>query len=401
LKSLKDLRKLDKACLSQQAIFYKKKKLHEKNHSFCKTECRKMEKRMKLPCEILFLICGQNHWSNPLPFLLSCKKVRDYFLSNGLIVLKSRRLYEILNETQQVMNNVDGTKFQNIERDNVSYNAFLNQVQLKKWTTNPFALSSTHPIHERVSAWLKDHLQIVRRALNETTESIDHEASDAGKHFSSKGNFFITGGQICQIAFNKVWDSDIDVFVASAEEGRVSKTIDGHPIDIVFCNVSSPEKVLRRFDISLCQIGVLVDYMNDSYEVYVTPLFMCSTMFNVFAIQVSDLSCSYNVAWVPGEPAFKNVEDRFFKHLLFHIPEARANDVAGLQDFYKEDFVECPRCRYPIEGPHIHIVSDQEGHFFRWAARIAKYQARFPNFEKQYFVARKFPGEQRKRLKVN
>jgi hypothetical protein len=292
-------------------------------------------------------------------------------------VSKLKKLRQSLDEKQQLMQNVDATSFHNLERDNSLYESFVDSLQLDKWMTKPILLSENDPICKRVGFWLEERLPTIERTVNE---------------IGVGGNIFITGGQICQLAFEKTWDSDVDVFIASHDERRSSYSIGDMSIDVVFCDVSSPEKVLRRFDISLCQVGVLIDVAKNNFVVYVTPLFLCSRLYNIFAIQVSDLSCSYAIVQrKSGRRIKKHVEDRFMKHTLFHV----------LDDDMK-DFLECERCRLPLVPPSWNEeIIDKEGHFFRWAKRVAKYQHRFPNFQKQYFVARKFPGEQKqKRAKL-
>lgn len=206
---------------------------------------------------------------------------------------------------------------------------------------------------------------------------------------SDRRPYFISGGSIAQIAVGDTWESDVDIFMSTMngkeQQGRKKVGI----YDLVMRDIDEPQNVLRRFDISICQIGVLVD-PNRSLAVYATPLFLCSLIYRLLVVQVSDLTMSYEIPHViiNGNPLNTTIDDRFCKHI-----------VMG----HHEDFVSCIPCRSVVD------YTVENDRYTRWIKRVEKYRSRFPDWHLSYHFAPKLEttndnddgSKQIKRLKIN
>lgn len=289
---------------------------------------------MELPLEILYKICEVGNMKSTMSFLLSAKRVNKYFNKQERFIIR------------KTLHNLESRIYRYEKNSWVNIKNHVKSLQLDKWIVEPFHLSS-HELVPKILKYIKE--KNYDKVFPET--------------------YFITGGAITQIAFNTSWESDVDIFVAQDkkeknEEKREKKIINGIEYDFITKNVSSPEKVLRRFDISLCQIGVLVSPSERKLKVYVTPLFLCSYNHKIMPIQVSDISCSY---LIDNDTCF--VESLFEKHILHN------------KYIYEGDFVDCSVCSAYDHG--------ENTRYKRWNERVNKYKSRFPEFPTSYYFSSK------------
>ena len=290
--------------------------------------------------EILYKIC-EFDMKNIMSFMLLSKRVHKYFSTREHVIIR-KTLYTLEKRIYDTKN------LRNYQKDNTDLEKHITSLQLDKWMVAPFQLVSS----ELVSKILK----IVKERKYDQL---------------MKGEYFIAGGAISQIALDMFWESDVDIFIPCQnkdEEKRENKIINNHNCDIITKFVSRPEKVLRRFDISLCQIGVLVT--PNSLTVYTTPLFLCSLFHKIMPVQVADITCDY--LYHPNNK--QRVENYFKKHILFH-------DACNHED----DFMNCVTCRLIA----MNNVVNQNCRLSRWFKRVQKYKDRFPEFKISYYFARK------------
>ena len=286
---------------------------------------------MEIP-EILYKIC-EFDIKNIMSYLLLSKRVNKYILNREDVIIR-KTLYGLEKRIFEHSN------LKNHSKDNTALENHITSLQLSKWMVEPFSLPSS---------------ELVSKILQTVQErKYDKMLTE---------NYFITGGAITQLALDMYWESDVDILITCEnkdEERKEKRIIDGVEYDIIRKHVTSLEKVLRRVDVSLCQIGVLVTPKD--LTVYATPLFLCAIRHKIMPIQVADLSDTY-LQVLNG----RYIENAFKKHILFHL---------------ENDFINCKDCirdRY--------IVKDCR--MSRWNTRVQKYIERFPDYKVSYYFARK------------
>jgi hypothetical protein len=284
----------------------------------------------------------------------------------------------VLYEKEQMMLKVDSSQFLNPERDNSAYEAFIDELRLEKWMVQPVPLN---PNDTLVSGLVAKILNVVKSRGYDT--------------FFHERERFITGGAICQIAFEREWNADVDIFMPcmnEEEEKREKVILHSQEIDAIYKRLDdtglkdvSITSVLRRFDLSICQVGVLISPGCSVVPVvYATPLFQCSLYFGFCAIQVSDITCQYADGYIdPG----RWLEDAFKIHLLCHRNFGRPRSLA--------DFVSCEACIWRGQDNIYH----PDSHYIRWRERVEKYRVRFPESKFHYFCERR-ERKNLKRLKI-
>jgi hypothetical protein len=329
---------------------------------------------MIFPCEILFHICASNQMADALAFMQSCKRVYHYFSHHDLI--RVRRTLYTKEKMMRAVCSLTPPPFLNRHRDNSKYQAFMEELQLDPWMLEPAPL---HP---------ETHGPLIERILT-LVKSRGYDL-----YFPERERF-ITGGAICQAAFGLKWESDLDIFMACQgdEVERREKAThsqnkqDEQEVDAIYKKIPQGDditSVLRRFDISLCQVGVRIGGPTGSLTqsvpvVVATPLFLCSFHFGFAAVQVSDLSCTYG----PNDERLE-IADKFEKHILFYNYQRGARGIG----IHHEDFVSCKLCLWELEYGHY----APECHYARWVERVKKYQVRFPQFKFRYYSERKGKG---------
>lgn len=259
---------------------------------------------------------------------------------------------------------------------------------------------TTHgPLIDKI---LRGARHYVDQLLSRPHSEVSHQLVDLRNR-----DFFITGGAICQLAFDMNWESDIDVFVPCFEQEEEHRedicissersSVEGeyevlmeYEVDVIFKNTHHIQRVLRRFDISLCQIGLLFSAQTKSLTVFATPLFLCSLETHLCAVQVADISCEY----LPSYGFTKVLEDRFRKHILFYNEHP--------EELHRKDFVSCKSCLHPLHSIYGSHKLQPDCHYVRWVKRVEKYQARFPDFAFHYYFARaeKSATEKIKKIKL-
>jgi hypothetical protein len=297
--------------------------------------------------EILYRICQFNDMENIISFLVLSKRTYRYFTSREDFIIR-KTLHALEKRIFQTEN------LRNFQKDNSALEQHITSLQIDKWMVEPFEIETD--LSNKILKIVKE------RKYDQLLDGI----------------YFITGGAITQIALEMNWPSDVDIFracVKKEDEKREKQIINGNDCDIITKCVASPEKVLRRFDISLCQIGVLVT--PNRISVYTTPLFLCSLVHKIMPIQVADITCNY--LYTPNNKG--NVENYFKKHILFH--QGNLNEISDCGD----DFLNCKNCRHIAFSNNLYVSKDSR--LTRWFQRVEKYKERFPDFKISYYFARK------------
>lgn len=158
------------------------------------------------------------------------------------------------------------------------------------------------------------------------------------KHFERKETV-VSGGALAQIIYEKSWDSDLDIFFRQDVESRYPYS----GFDFVGRNVRHIEEVIASFDCSLVQ----VEYKGTDNELYVTPLFL------IGYVTQKAFWCFSNCEYTN---ALSREKMRIHQFLLYH------NHPQG-------PFFKCRECMKQIDN------------YYHWFKRIAKYKARFPDFD--------------------
>uniref|UniRef100_A0A6C0BNZ4 Uncharacterized protein n=1 Tax=viral metagenome TaxID=1070528 RepID=A0A6C0BNZ4_9ZZZZ len=217
---------------------------------------------------------------------------------------------------------------------------------------------------------------------------------------------FLAGGSVAQIAHDKEWRTDLDLFrttlpgeVESREKVWVnlSKRHSGGPrvveIDSIAKDTQHIEWTLSDFDLSVCQIGVLLSPDTSGVtgpRVFVTPLFLYSLHTRSLIAQVSDVAAKYRDDFKEGITA---ILDTFFKkHCDLHRQFCKFDQTS----LVKTRFDECDSCYYTAQNllerdnndPPIISGDDGADNFIhRWIDRVRKYVGRFPDFDIKYIKA--------------
>lgn len=211
---------------------------------------------MLLPVEIIFLICQHNRLADLIHYMLLSKRCNAYFNSH-----ESVRILKVLHQKNPQgsrMRGQPGMAFLNHAHDDTAVLEHIASLTLPDWIVEPVLMTGA------------------------LSDRIIESVKSKGYHLVVKGEHFITGGAIAQIALGMSWDSDVDIFIAAKHESRNKMVVGGVEYDIILKQLGQsettfgrPEHILRRFDIGICQVGVLVG-ANKELLVYVTPLFLHS-----------------------------------------------------------------------------------------------------------------------------
>lgn len=200
---------------------------------------------------------------------------------------------------------------------------------------------------------------------------------------------FVTGGAVAQLLYNREWDGDNDIWVASRDtKARIREAYGGEKkLDIVVRpHYLTVQSCISRFDMSVTQQGYLGDTARTAY---CTPLALYSWKERVLVALPSrqlieylgyDAQRSTDVAGkFIGRVKMKvNVWSYIRRH---DANDLHPNDVAdGMSHTGK--YHECAFC----DG----LQGDGHSQFQKWRARMCRYAARFPDFKLVYCQA---PGD--------
>jgi hypothetical protein len=157
----------------------------------------------------------------------------------------------------------------------------------------------------------------------------------------------LSGGFVCQLIYNKSWESDVDIFVPRQWcTSRKSEMQDGLTLDVISKQTTPIQRVLETFDLSIVQQG----FVDDVY--YVTPLAIYTRHFS----EIIATPCAANISY--------NVQRHKITRNVFHY--------IALHYSFKHD-AEFHECKESLcNGWMKELVA--------WKSRVAKYHARFPSF---------------------
>lgn len=299
-----------------------------------------------LPPPILYLIWERTETDQLfLTFALLNRSIASYF--QNMTAIKIRKCAHAI---QTGINT--RPSFLNPQRDDTeALEYYTNNFSFPTWMLQPMNLS----LHGQYSYLVDAVVKKVKQSMwNSLWDLMPDERS-----------YFVTGGAIAQIALGLQWDSDVDVFV-SAKKGEKNGRRKIGLFDFVTREIDEPQNVMRRFDITICQIGALVS-PGGNITVFATPLFLCSLQHRLLVVQVSDLSMDYNGIF--GHQ--KVLEDRFRKHMVARHVEP--------------DFVSCPSCNW------VNNQMPENSRIVRWKQRVEKYKERLPSWRLSYHFAPKNP----------
>lgn len=191
---------------------------------------------------------------------------------------------------------------------------------------------------------------------------------------------FVTGGAVAQLLYNREWDGDNDIWVASrGAEARIREAYGGDKnLDIVVRpHYLTVQSCISRFDMSVTQQGYLGDA---ACTAYCTPLALYSWKERVLVVLPSRQSIEYLDLGYGTDLSGKrllthrmkmkvNVWHYIWRHEANYI---YPNDVAGGMS-HTGKYHECAYCD-GLQG-HGH------GQFQKWRARMRRYAERFPDFK--------------------
>jgi len=169
---------------------------------------------------------------------------------------------------------------------------------------------------------------------------------------------FVTGGALCQIMYDKVWDSDIDIFVnyvVGSERRQLEH--EGRSFDLIPMSKVGSERCIEFFDLSILQQGY---QLQEEGEFYCTPLALYTAMWREIIVIPTAECIDYTV---PGLGA-RVSNACIWRYIDRHTKECEEGTL----------YHRCKECDDRANAGR------GECRFRRWRARAQKYSLRFPDF---------------------
>jgi hypothetical protein len=159
---------------------------------------------------------------------------------------------------------------------------------------------------------------------------------------------------------------------------------EGKEIDLIGTN-DILYKILSSFDLSCCQIGILID--KNIVKTYVTPLFLFTMYTKNIITQIDKSEISYTITSfsVKKEKGKISTSQLYEKHRKGHIN--KYSYVIPKEILIKEGFKICEeyenipfhQCHECLA--HIFVRRSDDSFVLRWMRRVQKYSDRFPEFQ--------------------
>ena len=193
---------------------------------------------------------------------------------------------------------------------------------------------------------------------------------------------FVTGGAVAQLLYNRKWDCDNDVWVASSwERAQIRETYRGdNAVDIV---VRPPgltvQSCISRFDVSVTQQGYI---SGATPTTYCTPLALYSWKERVLVALPSRQLIEYH--GYDTRYTSKNLTRVKMKVNVWHYIRSHEANYLHPQDVadgmsHAGPYHECAFCDGLEGGGH--------SQFQKWRKRMRRYAKRFPDFKLVYCQA--------------
>jgi hypothetical protein len=241
------------------------------------------------------------------------------------------------------------------------------------------------------------------------------------ERFGPIKNYFVTGGSVCQVVFEREpWQCDFDIWTEKSEYDKI-RSVEWYPgaewysgaggedfnVDFVvadpkFGDGGKLERCIERFDFSVVQQGV-----KNSKELYVNAVNILSRSYQKVIVNISEMTIQYNVGWRcsfedygQSCPGRRGVATALNFHLQQQCRSQSEQTVRNHIPFY-----DCSKCcknksldTFYRMVCYLHCENnncqDPESEFrigmTRWLYRLKKYAARFSDMEFIYVCNKRF-----------
>lgn len=176
--------------------------------------------------------------------------------------------------------------------------------------------------------------------------------------FIPQDNTFITGGYITQKIFNLEWESDIDIWHKDTYDHRIQVQLGDKTIDNVY-TIYDPQLCIADFDLSICQVGILVRDGTKYY--YYTPLFLYSQHTKNIVINIRPIYMNY----------VQPKADEWYRLDILTLYKFHLNHKTY-------EFHNCRHCHDIMDSKYQY--DNVQNYIVRWWSRINKYLQRFDQF---------------------